>query len=313
MTRAALRGYGSTMLGSGLIGGSLAMAKVMAGDVGRSLDVLGLAQRARAERLARRPRPRVHPRRAARDPRLERRLLPRRGPRARGDPGRRPGAARRQPLRRHADRRHVRLLPALLRPLRRRPALPPARPRPRLPGARRAREPQPLRHGPGQPGQHARRAGPRRRAARVPGRRPRDLPAELGAGPDRLRGAHGLRQARARARHPDRARGGDRRPGDRAVPRPGRALLARAAARQGAAAEGVPGPGGAAVRPHAARPAAALPAPGEDQGPGAPADRPAAPSWARRRTPRTPTSSSPGACRTRCPSSRTSARCPIVG
>src|SRR5829696_1681969 len=30
------------MLGSGLIGGSLAMAKVMAGDVARSLDVLGL-------------------------------------------------------------------------------------------------------------------------------------------------------------------------------------------------------------------------------------------------------------------------------
>ena len=124
-----------------------------------------------------------------------------------------------------------------------------------------------------------------------PGRRPRDLPADLGAGPDRLRRAHRLRQARARARHPDRARGGDRRPGDGAVPRPGRPVLARAAARQGAAAEGVPGPGGAAVRPDAARPAAAVPAPVQDQDPRAPGDRPARRAGRRRRTPRTPTSS----------------------
>ena len=38
----ARAGYGRGMLGSGLIGGSLAMAKVMAGDVARTLDPLGV-------------------------------------------------------------------------------------------------------------------------------------------------------------------------------------------------------------------------------------------------------------------------------
>ena len=286
------RGYGPSMLGSGLIGGSLRHGQ---GDGGRRRP---LARPAR-------PRQRHAPDDwlDARDPEYIRDALP--AIRAwsdlyfraeveglERDPRRRAGAAGRQPLRRHADRRHVRLRPALLRPLRRRAALPPARPRPRLPGARRAREPEPLRHRARQPGQHARRAGPRRRAARLPGRRPRDLPAELGAGPDRLRGAHGLRQARARARHPDRARRGDRRPGDGAVPRPGPADLARAAARPGAAAEGVPGPGRAAVRPDAARPAAAVPAAVEDHDPACSRGSTCARSSARTPTPRTPTSSS---------------------
>ena len=221
-----------------------------------------------------------------------------------------PGAAGRQPLRRHADRRHVRLLAALLRPLRRRPRASTSSPTTsssRSPACARASA------------ASARCPPTRTTCARAldrdaallvyPGGDHETYRPTLGAGPDRLRRAHGLRQARARARHPDRAGRGDRRPGDGAVPRPGRPHLARAAARQGAAAEGVPGPGGAAVRPHAARPAAALPAAGQDQDPGAPADRPARRARREGRPRGRLRRSSPSACRTRCPSSRTSARC----
>ena len=50
-----------------------------------------------------------------------------------------PGAARGQPLRRHADRGHVRVRAGVLRPLRAAAPLPPARPRPGLPAPGRAR------------------------------------------------------------------------------------------------------------------------------------------------------------------------------
>src|SRR5688500_4115616 len=132
-----------------------------------------------------------------------------------------PAAARRQPLRRDVDRGHVRVRPGLLRPLRSVAALPPARPRPRVQAAGGAREPVALRHGPGLAGEHEGRPRPRCRAARLPRRRPRDLPAHMGVRPDRLRGPPRLRAARDRAQLPDRAGGRDRRPGDRALPGPG--------------------------------------------------------------------------------------------
>jgi len=73
------------------------------------------------------------------------------------------------------------------------------------------------------PGEHATRARAALRSARLPRRRSRDLPALVGVQPDRLRRAHGLCQAGARDRHADRPRGGDRRPGDRPLPRSRRA------------------------------------------------------------------------------------------
>ena len=98
--------------------------------------------------------------------------------RAREHPGRRAVAAGRQPLRRAADRRHVRVLGRVLRPLRARPALPPARPR------RRRQEPAagpdpPLRRRARLARQRARGVRPRRAGARLPRRRLRDVPPQL--------------------------------------------------------------------------------------------------------------------------------------
>ena len=116
---------------------------------------------------------------------------------------------------------------ALLRPLRPVAALPPAGARPRVQGAGRAGEPVALGTVPASPENMA-RALERDAALLVyPGRRPRDLPAHVGVGEDRLRRADGLRAARDRARRPDRPDRRDRRPGDRAVPRPGPAASRR--------------------------------------------------------------------------------------
>ena len=57
-----------------------------------------------------------------------------------------------------------------------------------------------VRDGAGLAGEHAARARARRRAARLSGRRPRDLPAQLALRRDRLRPPDRLRAARARAR-----------------------------------------------------------------------------------------------------------------
>ena len=65
----------------------------------------------------------------------------------------------------------------------------------------------------------------RRRAARLPGRRLRGAPPELGLGEGRLQRPQGLHPAGARQGRADRPGGVDRRPGDGAVP------LARRAAR----------------------------------------------------------------------------------
>ena len=100
--------------------------------------------------------PAVHPHHAADAARVVGGLFPRRGPRPRQHPGRGPGAARGEPLRRHADRGHVRVLAGVLRPLRAAAPLPPARPRPGLPAAGGAREPVALRHRAGVAREHGR-------------------------------------------------------------------------------------------------------------------------------------------------------------
>ena len=148
-------------------------------------------------------------------------LLPRRGRGAGEHPGGRAVAARRQPLRRAADRRHVRVLGRLLRPLRARPALPPARPRRRRQEPAAGPDPA-LRRRAGLARQRARRVRPRRARARLPRRRLRDVPAQLAQRPDRVRRPPGLHQARARARRPDRPGGRHRRAGDGAVRHPRR-------------------------------------------------------------------------------------------
>ena len=98
----------------------------------------------------------------------------------------------------------------------------------KVPGLRALRRA--LRDGPGLAGQHGRGAPPRRRAARLPGRRPRDLPPVVGIGPDRLRGPDRVHQARAEAPDPDRP-GGRRSAGRRP-----HCSSAREAARSGAPA-----------------------------------------------------------------------------
>ena len=217
------------------------MLAAAAGDVAGALNPVS-GERARAGRLARRLGSRVHPHDAADAAPVLGRLLPRRGARAAQHPGRGPRPARGQPLRRHADRGHVRVRAGLLRPLRAAAALPPARPRPRVPAAGRRGDAVALRDRAGVAGEHGERARARRRAARLSRRRPRDLPPELGVRGDRLRRPHGLREARDRARRADRAGGGHRRPGDRALPRAGPPPRAAAAARQPAAAEGASPP-----------------------------------------------------------------------
>ena len=177
-----------------------------------------------AGRLARRLGPRLHPHDAAGAARDVEALLPRRGARPRQHPRRGPGAARRQPLRRHADRRHVRVRAGVLRPLRAAAALPPARARPRLPGPGGAGQPVALRNGAGVAGEHgaarssatprcsSTRAATTRPTGRAGSRRRSTSPAATGFA--RLAIEHGV---------PDRPGRGDRRPGDGAVPRPGAA------------------------------------------------------------------------------------------
>ena len=216
-------------------------------------------------RLARCLGPGLHPHDAAGPARDVEGLLPGRGARPVEHPRGGPDPARRESLRRDADRGHVRVRPGVLRPLRPAAALPPARARPRLQAPRRAREPVSLRHRAGVAGEHDARARARRGAARLPRRRPRDLPAELGVRQDRLRRAPRLREARDRARLPDRAGGGDRRTGDRAVPRAGARHRAPSEAGPAAPREGLPGPGRAAVRADDHGPAGPGAAPGQDR------------------------------------------------
>ena len=147
-----------------------------------------------------------------------------------------------QPLRRHADRGHVRVRAGVLRPLRAAAPLPPARARPGLQaagGARRA----------------CRATAPCRRRRRTWARalerdaallvypggdhetyRPSGSPAKID-----FAGRTGFVRLAHRARRADRAGRGDRRAGDGAVPRPGPAHRQAAAARQPAAAEGAAG------------------------------------------------------------------------
>ena len=208
----------------GTIAGAARMAAAGGGDVVRLtsppedwLDALG---------------PALHPDHPAGAARDVEDLFPGRGARAGQHPGGGAGAARGQSLRRHADRGHVRVRAGVLRPLQPAAAVPPARARPGLQAAGRAREPVALRHGAGVAGEHGAGARARRGAARLPGRRPRDVQAHVGVGQDRLRREDRLRAAGHRARRADRAGGGDRRPGDRSVPRPGPEDLQAAAAGQ---------------------------------------------------------------------------------
>ena len=71
-------------------------------------------------------------------------------------------------------------------------------------------------------GERAHGAAQRRRGARLPRRRPRGPPALVAERARRLRRPQGLRPARAGGGRADRARRRDRRPGDRALPVPGR-------------------------------------------------------------------------------------------
>src|SRR6185436_19253924 len=202
-------------------------------------------------------------------------VLPGRGAGARQHPGRRAGAAGGQSLGRHPDRGHVRVRAGVLRRVRAAEALPPAGARPGVQAAGCAREPVALRDRAGVAREHGARARARLRAARLSGRRPRDVQTQLGVRQDRLRRPDRLRPAGDRARRADRAGGGDRRAGDRVVPGTGPAARATPAAGQPAQAEGVPGAGGAAVRLHGARPAGAGAAALQDRRAGAPADPPA--------------------------------------
>ena len=127
-------------------------------------------------------------------------------------------------------------------------------------------------------GRHARerRAGARRgrRAARLPGRRLRGAPARPGS----RRGwtsaaARASSGSRKRARRAARPGGGDRRPGDRALPLARRAARAAARARPHVPPEGAADLARAAVGPERGRHARPHPAAGEDHDPGARADR----------------------------------------
>ena len=150
------------------------------------LDDLMRDRRGPPGRPAGRLGPRAHPPHAPAPPRDQRRLLPARRARPREHPGGRALAAGRQPLRRAADRRHVRVLGGVLQPLRARSPLPPARPRRgrQEPGA--GADP-PLRRRPRLARQRARRLRARRAGARLPRRRLRDLPPQLARRPDRVR------------------------------------------------------------------------------------------------------------------------------
>ena len=154
-------------------------------------------------------------------------LLPRRRARPPEHPGGGPGAARGQPLGRQPHARHARLHAGVQHLLRRRAALPPARPQPRAldAGPRQAAQ---VRDRRGDARERPARARRGRRAARLPRRRLRGAPPELGVGEGGLRRPQGLHPARQGEEGAARAGGGHRRPGDRAVP------LARRAAREAA-------------------------------------------------------------------------------
>ena len=181
---------------------------------------------ARPRRRPRRARPRLHPRDAPAPVAALQPLLPRRGPRPRQRARGRPGAARRQPLRRQPDARHARLHARLQHLLRRRARLPPARAQPRAvhPGPV---VPAQVRDRRRLAGERPPRAGGRRRRARLPRRRLRGPPPVVGAQPRRLRRPQGLHPARDRAGRADRAGRRGRRAGDGAVPHPRRAPRAR--------------------------------------------------------------------------------------
>ena len=172
----------------------------------------------RAERRPRRTRSRLHPRDAARALDAREPVLPGRGARAPEHPGGGAGAARGQPLGRQPHSRHSRVHARVQHLLRGRAPLPPARPQPRAVDAR-ARDAAQVRHG----GRHARerRAGARlgRGAARLSRRRLRGAQAHLGVGARRLRRPQGLHPPGEVEGRAARARGRDRGPGDRAVPR----------------------------------------------------------------------------------------------
>jgi hypothetical protein len=97
--------------------------------------------------------------------------------------------------------------------------------------------------------------------------RSRDLPALLGVGRDRVRGADRVHRARAGARRPGRPGGRPRRPGDRAVPWSRPAAGERPPAGPTAAPEGPSACDRAPVRSHRARPARAHPAAVQDHHP----------------------------------------------
>ena len=203
---------------------------------------------------------------------MSRDLVPRRGARAGQHPGRGAGAARRQPLGRHADRRHVRLRAGVLRPLRRRcggSTSSRTTSSSRLPGTRASLS----RYGtvPASPENMA-RALERDAALLVypGGDHETYRPTWESANID-FAGRTGFARLAHRARRADRpvvAIGGQE---TALFLGQGRRISQARCGSTAAAAEGVPGADGAAVRGHGARPAAPHPAPVEDHGPGAPA------------------------------------------
>ena len=155
---------------------------------------------------------------------------------------------------------HGRLHARLQHLLRRRAALLPAGPQPRALDARASASCASTARWRPRPANAAKALESGRRAARLPGRRLRGAPAELGVRAGRLRRPQGLHPARARARRADRAGGVGRRPGDGALPQPRRAARQAAAARPDVPAEGAADLAGAALgaeRRRHARPLAA--------------------------------------------------------
>ena len=197
---------------------------------------LARASRRHAGRLARRVGSGLHPHDPAGAARDVEALLPRRGARAGQHPGRGAGAARGEPLRRHPDRGHVRLRPGLLRPLRAAATLPPARPRPRLQAARRARQPVALRDRAGLAGEHAdERSSATPRCSSTPAATTRPTGPRGSRARSTSPAASGFARLAIEHGVPDRAGRGDRRPGDRALPRAGPRPRATSPARPPAA------------------------------------------------------------------------------
>ena len=140
-------------------------------------------------------------------------------------------------------------------------------PGPRLPAQ--------VRHGRRVAGERPQGAARRRGGARLPRRRLRGPPPDLGAPPRRLRRPQGLHPARAAGERPDRPGRRRRRPGDLDLPLARRGARARAEPRPAVPPEGPADLAGAAVGPQRRRHARPRPAAGQDHGRGAAADRPA--------------------------------------